>query len=142
MVNSFANYLKFGKVKKQIKDPELAKSLLEQSFERLQYIQEKEISKRNAKFVLEDAYEAVRESAQALMAINGYKPYSHEATISFVIKYYSIKFSEEDIALFNHYRELRNNSVYKAVPILPADAKDCIIFAEKFIKKVKSIGLE
>jgi len=142
MVNSFENYLKIGKVKRQTPDSELAKALLEQSEERLHYIQEKKISTRNAKFILEDAYEAVRESAQALMSVKGFKPYSHEATISFVKKFYHTNFSEEDISLFNHFRELRNNSVYKAIQVLPNDAKECITFAKSFILKVKNVGIK
>ncbi len=142
MESRFTNYVKAGKVKQMTPDPELGKALLVQSQERLQYVQEREVSEKNAKFALEDAYEAARESAQALMSVKGFKPYSHEATISFVKEYYATEFTEEDISLFDHFRELRNNSVYKATIVLPEDATDCINFAKNFIKKVKKIKIE
>jgi hypothetical protein len=64
MINSFANYLKTGKVKKKTADPEEGKALLNQAEDRLEYIKGKEITAKTAKFVFEDAYEAVREAVR------------------------------------------------------------------------------
>ncbi|MBL7169759.1 MAG: hypothetical protein ISS48_01975 [Candidatus Aenigmarchaeota archaeon] len=63
MINSFKNYLEDGKAKKKTPDPEEAKSLLEKSQNRLEYIKLKKITNKTATFILEDAYEAVREAA-------------------------------------------------------------------------------
>ena len=137
----FTTYLKTGKVKKKTIDPEEGQALLYQAIDRLDFVKEKDITNKSAKFVFEGAYESVRESAQSLMSKQGYKPYSHEATISFIVEFYKKYFSEEDIANFDHFRILRNDSVYRAVQVLPEDAKDCLIFATKFVKKVKEIFL-
>ena len=45
----------------------------------------------------------------------------------------------EEIAEFDHFRELRHDSVYRAAQVLPEDAKDCIAFAKRFVKKASEI---
>jgi len=137
MTDSFENYLKLGKIKRKTSDYEEAKALFEQSKERMEYTGLKDINQRTAKFVLQDSYEAAREAAQSLMSVHGFKPYSHEATISFIKKFYGSSFSEEEIYKFDHFRQLRNNSVYKAAKVMEEDAKSCILFARKFINKVQ-----
>ena len=56
MINSFDNYLKLGKVRKKTPDSEEAKSLFKKAISRLEYTKSKEISSKNAQFVLEDSY--------------------------------------------------------------------------------------
>jgi uncharacterized protein (UPF0332 family) len=139
MINSFENYLKFGKAKRKTPDPQESESLIKKSINRLEYTKEKTITEKNADFVLEDAYESMREAAQALMSIKGFKPYSHEATISFISDHHKNDFGEADIRMLDHFRQLRNDSVYKAIIITVDDAKSCISFAESFIRKIKLI---
>lgn len=134
-MNSFKSYVKSGKVKKKTPDPEEAKALLQQAEERLEYLQNIKISEKTAKFVFEAAYEATREAAQSLMALQGLKPYSHEATVCFAKEYYS--FNDEEIALFDHFRKLRADSIYRAVKILVQDAQESVEFSRKFVEKVK-----
>jgi len=136
MINSFQNYLKLGKVKRKTPDPEEAKALISKAKDRLEYTKGKAVNNKTAKFVLEDANEAVREAAQALMSAKGFKPYSHEATISFVKEFYSADFSEEDIYKFDKFRQLRNDSIYKAIDIGKADANSSLLFARIFIDKI------
>jgi len=130
---------KQGKAKKKTPDPEEAKSLFERARQRLGYTNDKTITDRTAPFVLEDAYEVMRESAQSLMSIQGFKPYSHEATVSFVKDYYNKDFSEEEIRKFDKFRQLRNNSVYRAEPVTQNDAKECLKLSQVFVKKIKNI---
>ena len=136
MINSFANYLKEGYVKKKTPDPEEAKALLEKAKNRIEYTKSKEINDKTSQFVLEDAYEAARESAQALMSIKGFKPYSHEATIAFIKEFYSSDFNEEEVHKFDRFRQLRNDSVYKAKSVANEDAKSSVLFATEFIFQV------
>ena len=135
-MDSFNNYVKAGKVKKKTPDPEEAKALLQQAKDRLEFTQEKKCTEKNAKFVFEQAYEAAREAAQSLMSIKGYKPYSHEATVSFVKEHYD--FSDDEIHLFDHFRKLRADSIYRAVKIVERDAQECVEFSKKFVEKVES----
>lgn len=110
MINSFKNYINIGYVKKKTPDSEEAKSLLEKAKNRLEYTKSREINDKSSQFVLEDAYQSIRESAQALMSVKGFKPYSHEATISFIKEFYSSDFNE--------------------------DAKSSVLFAIEFIYQV------
>lgn len=112
----------------------MAKSLLEKAEKRIKFIKKSEISEDSAQFILEECYEALRESAQSLMTLKGYKPYSHEATISFVREFYS--FSEEEISKFDRFRQIRSNSVYRALEVSKSDAEDCLEFAGSFVSKV------
>ena len=139
MINSFKNYLNIGYIKKKTPDSEEAKALLEKAKNRIGYTESREINDKTSQFVLEDAYEAIRESAQALMSVNGFKPYSHEATISFIKEFYSSHFNEEELHKFDRFRQLRNDSVYKAKIVNNEEAKASILFAIEFINKVNSL---
>lgn len=139
MLNSFENYVILGKVKKQMPNLDEAKALLKKAELRMKYTRIKSLDNKNAQFVLEGAYEGAREAAQSLMAIKGYKPYSHEATISFLRDVYAPLFTEEEINTFDRFRQLRNNAVYNAIVVTKEDAKTCIKFAKKIIVKIKKI---
>ncbi|MBI5072644.1 hypothetical protein HZA99_02405 [Candidatus Woesearchaeota archaeon] len=76
MINSFANYLKDGVVRKKTEDKESATSLFRHAQDRLAYAKQKEVTEKTASFVLEDAYGAALEAVQALMAKEGYKTVS------------------------------------------------------------------
>ena len=138
MINSFRNYLDEGKVKRKTPDYIEAKALLESAGERLSFAKSIKITRQNANFILEAAYEASRETAQSFMSAKGYKPYSHEATISFV-KDFLKEFNQDEIAEFDRFRQIRNDSIYKAVKVSEKDAADRLSFSEKFIKKGRSI---
>lgn len=139
MIVPFEHYLRSGKVKRQTPDTEEAHSLLRKAEDRLFYCDAILVSDRTAPFILEDAYEAIREAAQALMSIKGFKPYSHEATISFLRAYYPTKFNEDDLASFDRFRGLRHDSVYRAVIVLPEDANTCVLFAKELLPKLKKL---
>jgi len=101
-----------GHVKKGTKNPGEAKSLLGKSETRFNYFKDKEITEKDASIIFENLYGAIREATQSLMSFKGYKPYSHEATISFLKK-----FSEEELNKFDRFRILRSDSEYRAVPV-------------------------
>jgi len=140
MISSFNHYIQTKKVKRKTPDPEEAKALLQQAQERLTYAASKTFNDKTAKFVLEEAYEAMREAIQSLMSAKGFKPYSHEATISFLKEFYNDIFSEEESNKLDYFRNLRNDSVYKAAPITKEEAKAILSFAPPFIKKIIKIG--
>lgn len=131
-----------GHVKKKTEDPEEAKSLFENSKIRLDYFKDKEITEKDAFIIFEDLYKSIRESAQSLMSFKGYKPYSHEATISFVKEFYSEKFSEEELNKFDRFRILRSDSEYRAIPVTKEDAESCLEFTKTFVEKINEIHNE
>ncbi len=142
MINSFANYIKDGVVRKRSTDIESATSLFNHAQDRLEYAKQKEVSTKTASFVLEDAYGAALEAVQALMAKEGYKtnpkPGAHESCLAFLKDIHASSFSEENVHTFNRFRQLRHDSFYRAIPVTLEDAKTSLDFAETILKKCRS----
>ncbi len=137
MTNDFGFYVQRGLVKKKIPNVFLAKSLLEKSKSRLQRVDEDSVRLMNF-LILEDSYEAVREAAQSLMEIDGYKPYSHEALIAFLrSKNYDI-----DLNKLDRFRILRNESVYEAKEFSLETYKDALIFAKETVPKINKLFMQ
>ncbi|MBS3132079.1 hypothetical protein J4212_06610 [Candidatus Woesearchaeota archaeon] len=80
-MNDFSFYLQEGKVKRQSPDRELASSLLADAKGRMAMISKLD-TKVFAKIIFENVYDAIREILDALLAADGYKSYSHEASIA------------------------------------------------------------
>ncbi len=59
--------------------------------------------------VFENIYDCLRELLDALLAVDGYKSYSHEAAISY-LKLFNI--SESIISNLDRFRATRNDSKY------------------------------
>lgn len=139
MIANFNYYLEKGHVKKKTPDYEESNSLFKKAEVRLNYFKNKKITEKDASIVFENLYSSIREATQSLMSLKGYKPYSHEATISFLKEFYK-EFNEEDINKFDRFRQLRSDSEYRAIPISKEDAESCLEFTKIFINKI--IGLK
>ena len=135
MIREFQYYIDEGLVKKQSPNLEEARSLMRKAMKRFEYIKNQEITEQAASFIFEDVYEAFREAAQALMSLKGFKPYSHEALISFLRKFHN--FSEHDLSSFDRYRILRNKTVYSAVGISAGTCRQAFAFLERFLPELK-----
>jgi len=135
MIQPFEYYEREKLVEKTVLNIGLAKSLIEKAEIRLNRILKGEITDSEAPLIFEDTYEAIRESAQALMQLAKYKPLSHEAIISFLQTHRYI--SEEKINILNNYRILRNKSVYQAEKISVEKCKEAINFAKKVLPEIK-----
>ncbi len=133
----FKVYLEDGKVRRKTPDPEKAKALFQKAEKRLKYICE--INEENASFILENAYEIIRETIQALMSIRGFKPYSHKAMVSYLSEYFQDEFKEHQIREFDRFRKLRNNSVYGAESVSVEEAEECLELSCSYVNKVKEI---
>jgi uncharacterized protein (UPF0332 family) len=135
MIEKFQYYLDERLARKTQADKEEAKSLMRKAVQRLEYIKKQEINDDTSSFIFEDIYETLREGSQSLMSIKGYKPYSHEALISFLREFY--KFSEHEISVFDRYRMLRNKTVYCAANVSKEVCKDALKFLEAFLPKLQ-----
>lgn len=60
---------------------------------------------------LENVYEAWKMFLQSLMALEGFKPYSHEAIIAFAMD--ELEMDMIDANALNRYRKLRNDIAYR-----------------------------
>lgn len=137
MIMPFEYYINEGKVKKQTPDLEEASALMKKAIRRIEHIKEQKLGSKDAEFIFEDVYEAIREAGQSLMSIKGYKPLSHEAVIAFLKENYQIDLAK--IAKFDRYRKLRNKTIYEAKKISVEDVKEAIEFAGSFVKELKGL---
>lgn len=137
MIDKFENYLNNGKAKRKTPDISESKSLIQKAEKRIKFL--RPLNDETSSLFFEDVYEAARESAQALMSLKGFKPYSYEATISFLRDYYKDRFSEAEIFEFDRFRMLRGNSVYRAQDVSKEDALKCLEFAKMIVEKINEI---
>ena len=132
-MKDFEYFIKNADVKKQAVDKNLSDSLIKDSKDRLEYAKSSVLSESNAKFIYENVYEALREAADSILVLNGFKSFSHEASISFLQQF--DEFSAVEIAEFNRMRIKRNGLKYYGKPCTVADANEVIEFAGNLIKK-------
>ncbi|MBI4452944.1 hypothetical protein HY637_05930 [Candidatus Woesearchaeota archaeon] len=85
MVKEFEYFIRKGDVKVQKPDINLSKAAFRESMDRLEFA--KNISKlKISKYILENAYESMREAADSLLYLDGFKSFSHEASIVYLAK--------------------------------------------------------
>ncbi len=132
-------YVESGLVRQGSKDAGEAKALVARASKRLEYVRSQSITEDNASFLFEDIYEVMRECVHGLMAANGYKPYSHEATVAFLEEYYKPYFGEKLVESFNRYRIIRNNVIYRANSVSKEEAVKALDIAENFLRKTTEL---
>ena len=76
---------------------------------------------------------------QALMAMMGFKPYSHEATIAFAKEYYPNQIKFKIISDMDGLRRIRNDIKYRAKAVTVDDATESLILSEQIIKQAEKI---
>ena len=135
MIYDFEYYVSKGVVRKTNANPALARSLVFKSEIRLKRVLREQITEAESSIIFEDIYEIMREAAQALMQVKGYKPYSHEALIAFLKK--EKLMSNSKINRFNKYRILRNKSVYEAKKVSVDTSKEALEFAKELLPEIK-----
>lgn len=121
------------------KDPGESKAMIVRASKRLEYVKSQSITEDNASFLFEDIYEIMRECVHGLMAANGYKPYSHEATVAFLDEHYKSYFGEKLVEAFNRYRIIRNNIMYRANYVSKDEAIKALDIAENFVRKTADL---
>ncbi len=136
-MKSFEQFIRENLVRREVPNKSLAKDLIEKAEIRLSRILRAEVEEKEAAIVFEDVYEIVREAAQAIMELKGYKPYSHEALISFLQegKY----LPDSVVNILNNYRILRNDSVYRARKVSIDKCKEAISFSQKVLPIIAEV---
>ena len=136
MIRDFEYYLEKNMVKRSVPNSSMAKSLIAKAELRLKRLKVNDIQDEMSSIIFEETYEALREASQSLMQIRGFKPYSHEALIAFLIKEQLMP--ESFTKNFDRYRILRNKSVYKAQKISVDTCKEALAFAKLHIPELKN----
>ncbi|MBI2548647.1 hypothetical protein HYW21_04825 [Candidatus Woesearchaeota archaeon] len=134
-MRDFAYYLKNGSVKKQKPDAHLSKATFKESCERFA-LATNLWGREKPKYVLENAYEAMREAADAVLYEEGFKSYSHEASIVYLLKK---GFSQQEVSEFDRFRKIRNSIKYYGGDCDPVDAQQAILLAKSLIPKIQKL---
>lgn len=129
-MRDFESYIKNKKVKIRQEDINLAKSLREDIVERSEKALKLDIEEFS-KFLFENLYDSLREICDAILSVNGFKSYSHEASIVYLRKF---GISESVIMEMDRFRDKRNSSKYYGKPISEDDAKEIKEFYTKNFK--------
>ncbi len=135
MIKAFDYYLKENLAKKTVPNVSMAKSMLEKSEIRLKRINALKIHDSESSIIFEDLYECLREAAQSLMELYGFKPYSHEALVSFLNE--NKLLTIDKVNTLNNFRILRNNSVYKAEKISLNKCIESLEFTKILLPEIK-----
>ncbi len=101
-----------NKVKEVGRNPDMAKSLFTLAKRRMESINRRK-DDEFPQLLLEDYYEVIKELLTALLALRGYKSYSHECLISFLEKHYEGLLPYSEIHLINELRMLRSDILYR-----------------------------
>lgn len=133
-MKDFSIFLLEGDVKRQHPDRNLSEELANDCMQRLEYAKASDIDENTAKYVYENIYESLREAADSILFIHGFKSFSHEATISFLQQFKSI--TAKEIAEFDRMRIKRNGMKYYGKSCSIKEAQGAIKFTESLIKKL------
>ncbi|MBS3091011.1 hypothetical protein J4217_01010 [Candidatus Pacearchaeota archaeon] len=119
-MKDFEYFVKIGDVKKSSVNKDLAVFLIKDMQSRIRDAF-KMSSNEFPKIVFENIYDALRDFCDALLALEGYKSYSHEASISYLIKKgFDISF----VMQLDNFRYKRNGSKYYGEVINHAEAEE------------------
>jgi len=134
-MKNFEYYLKEGKVKKASPDIELAKALIKDADSRRLKIKALD-TKEFSKIIFENIYDALRNLIDSILAIDGYKSYSHEASISYLKKY---SFEDYTLEKIDNFRFQRNGSKYYGKDLEVDVVSDILIFYDLISPRLKKI---
>ncbi len=131
----FEYFLENREVKKCSKDLDLAKSLIKDMNDRIEKCLMLDI-KIFSKFIFENMYDALRDFCDALLALDGFKSYSHQASISYLTKE---GFDFSAIEEFDQLRYKRNGSKYYGQVVSEESAKQIKDFYIRIKEKINKI---
>jgi len=131
----FESFLNGKDVKKTRVNIILAKALIQDMKTRIKENWDLD-EKEKAKTIFENVYEAVRCFCDALLAVNGFKSYSHEASITYLLKK---DFDIASVQKLDNFRFKRNGSRYYGRIITPEDTKEIKEFYTKIKEKINKI---
>lgn len=108
-MREFESFLNEKDVKKKGKDEARARSLSEEAEKRKKFVERISLSDEDANYIIENIYDVIRQLIEAKLSLEGYKSYSHEATVSYLKK---LDFSDNQIRFLDELRKIRNGIKY------------------------------
>ena len=123
-MESFEYYLKNKLVREVSVNQQRAVALVSDAFERIEDIDQINIEKL-PKLAFEHIYDALRDLCDAILIAEGYKSYSHEASIAYLSKK---GFGVDTLIQLDKFRFKRNGSKYYGQKIKIEDASMILNF--------------
>lgn len=123
------------KVKKIKENPEQAEALLKLAKRRLESIKKRR-KDEFSQLLIESYYEAIKEIISALLAVHGYKSYSHECLITFIEEFYPNILDDFEIHFLDSMRKLRSDIQYRGRDVADDYLKRNGSVIEKIIEKL------
>ena len=118
---------------------EIARSLLQMCRARLEIA--KGMPRKYPALIAEVYYEIMKEQITALLALHGFKSYSHKCLVSFLGEFYADEISSAELALIDRLRIIRNDVGYRGVfnggDFLERNEKRAISLIEKLFEIVE-----
>jgi hypothetical protein len=113
VLKRFEEFAKDGIVKKQTPDIERAKSLIQESKEKLEFYEKLKSSlgfeELSPNYIIETCYDILIELLRAQILSQGFKTESHEVEVSYMR---NLRFPESEILFMNQLRYFRNGIKY------------------------------
>lgn len=136
-MSEFEDFIKSSDVKIREKNEILAKALIKSSERGIIYVKRQKIDAESAEHIISDIYDIIRELIEAKLALEGYKSYSHEATILFLKKF--SEFKETEIIFLDNLRKMRNGIKYYGKEAAVEDAEKTLNFLHSILPKLKNL---
>jgi uncharacterized protein (UPF0332 family) len=136
-VRELASFERRGLLSRKSPDAVLAAALVQDAWARLEFAERTPLVPENAKYIVEGAYEAVREAADALLALEGYRSASHEASIAFLQRYGA--FEHGELTELDRWRMVRNVLKYHGRGATEGDAREALSFARRMVERLAAI---
>ena len=143
ILKPFEEFIEAGIVKKRIPDISRAKSLLEESEKRHEFLNEITtkigLSDKNANYFIESAYDILISLLRAKLLTDGFSSSgegAHEAEVSYMHK---LNFPESDIRFMNGLRYFRNGIKYYGKEFDSEYAKKVLVFLGTYYPTLKEI---
>ncbi|MBI2663767.1 hypothetical protein HYX10_00300 [Candidatus Woesearchaeota archaeon] len=116
----FEDFIQHGKVRKASPDVALAKSLVSTAAVDLKFLSALQVNSTSARKVMTNYYDVLRSILEAILAVEGYKVYSHEA-FTYFLKDKGESFIAEK---FDRFRRIRNSINYYGKDISAIEVKE------------------
>ena len=136
-MRNFNEFLGTNEVRRTTRDVGLARSLRHDAEQRVELILQLPLNEKSATLVFEQVYEALRECGDALLSLEGFKSYSHAATIAFLERYGD--FSASELNRLDNARQKRNLSKYYAKQSTVAETQELIALYKHIKPRLDSI---
>jgi hypothetical protein len=135
----FDEFLRTGAVTQRMKSMPKARSLAAAAEDRMRFLKSIRKTGENATYMIENAYDIIREFAESRLAMDGYDSGSHEATISYLGK---IGFSPAEVGFIDDLRKNRNRIKYYGKSMDLGYALEVLEFLDRIYEKLRDMAMK